>query len=76
MIDTTTKFMSARVIDSEQSEEFIRGLERGWVRHFGPQPFYRLTTTEDGARTSQEPGQTIMASNWKSLQDKRTPDSA
>ena len=36
MIDATTKFMSARVIDSEQSDDFIRGLERGWIRHFGP----------------------------------------
>ena len=70
MIDTTTKFMSARVIDSEQSEEFIRGLERGWVRHFGPPTILQIDdhrgwssdttrtwTSDHGVQLEISPGQ-------------------
>ena len=36
IIDTTTKFMSARVVPSEMAVDLVIGLERGWLKHFGP----------------------------------------
>ena len=36
VIDSSTKLMAARVLNSEQTSDFISTLERGWVRHFGP----------------------------------------
>ena len=35
IIDSTTKLMAARVIPMEKSEDFLKALERGWIRHFG-----------------------------------------
>ncbi len=36
IIDSSTKLMAARVLNSEQTNDFISALERGWIRHFGP----------------------------------------
>ena len=35
IIDSSTKLMAARVLNSEQTTDFISALERGWIRHFG-----------------------------------------
>ena len=61
--------MSAQVIDSEQSDDFIRGLERGWIRHFGPPALQvdthrgwssdttRTWTSDHGIQLKISPGQ-------------------
>ena len=36
MSDATTRLVSGRELRAESSEEFIKQLERGWVRNFGP----------------------------------------
>ena len=34
--DTATRYVAGRLLHSEQPQEFIAALERGWVRTFGP----------------------------------------
>ena len=36
MSDATTRLVAGRELRAESSEEFIKQLERGWVRNFGP----------------------------------------
>ena len=36
MLDAATKYVVARPLVSETSEQFLRALERGWVKLFGP----------------------------------------
>ncbi|CAE7942423.1 RE2 [Symbiodinium necroappetens] len=36
MLDASTRFLSARPITSESSAQFLQGVERGWIRLFGP----------------------------------------
>ena len=36
MSDTLTRLLSARMLHTEDSEEFIRAIEKGWIRSFGP----------------------------------------
>ena len=36
MSDATTRLLSGRELRTESTEEFIKQLERGWVRSFGP----------------------------------------
>ena len=36
MSDTLTRLLSARLLSTEDSEEFIRAIEKGWIRSFGP----------------------------------------
>ena len=36
IVDATTKFMTARVIPKEQSDDLITAFERSWIRFFGP----------------------------------------
>ena len=66
IIDSTTKLMAARVIPMEKSEDFLKALERGWIRHFGT----------PGAVSSSEAGALITVSTLRSLQAKHTPDLA
>ena len=36
LVDTATRYCAATLLNNEQSEEYIRALERCWIRHFGP----------------------------------------
>ena len=36
MLDAATKYVVARPLQSETSEQFLRAIERGWVKLFGP----------------------------------------
>ncbi|CAJ1428371.1 unnamed protein product [Effrenium voratum] len=36
MLDAATRYMSARVLPAETSQEFLNAVQRGWVRTFGP----------------------------------------
>ena len=36
VVDTATRYTAARLVNSEQSTELIKALERGWIAHFGP----------------------------------------
>ena len=42
IVDTTTKFMAARILSREQSEHLIQAFERGWTRFFGPPAILQL----------------------------------
>ena len=42
IVDTTTKFMAARVPTREQSDNLIQAFERGWTRFFGPPSILQL----------------------------------
>ena len=35
MLDSATRYLAARVLNSETSSEFLRALQRGWIRTFG-----------------------------------------
>lgn len=35
MVCEATRYVAVRVIDNETGEDFIKGLERAWIRHFG-----------------------------------------
>ena len=35
MLDAGTKFMVARILDSETTDSFLKCIERGWIRHYG-----------------------------------------
>ena len=36
IMDAATRYMSARLLRTETSEQFLRAIERGWIRNFGP----------------------------------------
>ncbi|CAJ1416750.1 unnamed protein product [Effrenium voratum] len=36
MLDAATRYMSARVLPTETSQEFLNAVQRGWIRTFGP----------------------------------------
>ena len=36
VVDTATCHTAARLVESKQSEELVKALERGWLAHFGP----------------------------------------
>ena len=36
IIDSNTKLMAARVLDSEKTPDLIQAVERSWTKHFGP----------------------------------------
>ena len=44
MVDLATRFTSGLLLNNEQSEEYIKALERGWLSMFGPPQ--RLITDE------------------------------
>ena len=36
MLDAATKFLAARLIKRETTQDFVQAVERGWIRMFGP----------------------------------------
>ena len=36
MLDAGTKFLAARMLKKETTQDFVHAVERGWVRRFGP----------------------------------------
>ena len=70
MSDATTRLVAGRELRAESSEEFIKQLERGWVRSFGPMKklfvdehrawcsdAIRLWCTENGVDLKISPGE-------------------
>ena len=49
--DVTTRLVAGRVLMTESSSEFIKAVERGWIRHFGPMK--RLCVDEHRAWSSE-----------------------
>ena len=49
--DVTTRLVAGRVLMTESSGEFIKAVERGWIRHFGPMK--RLCVDEHRAWSSE-----------------------
>ena len=37
-----TRYVAVRVLHSEKSTEFVKGIERSWVKHFGPPKYLRV----------------------------------
>ena len=35
LVDEATRYLAVRILKSEKSTEFVKGVERAWVRHFG-----------------------------------------
>ena len=35
IMDHATRYVALRVLASEQSKDLIKGIERGWIKHFG-----------------------------------------
>ena len=42
MCDEATRYIAVRILQSEKSTEFVKGLERTWVRHFGLPKYLRV----------------------------------
>ena len=42
MMDQATRYVTLRVLASEQSKDLIKGLERGWIKHFGQPKILRI----------------------------------
>ena len=70
MSDSMTRLLSARLLPTEDSEEFIRAIEKGWIRSFGPMKFLQVDEhrawssdrlrnwcSENGIEISISPGQ-------------------
>ena len=56
--DVTTGLVTGRVLMTESSEEFIKAVERGWIKHF---PWINI---EPGAVKQSEIG--VLSSEWSS----------
>ena len=69
LVDAGTKFMAARVLQSEQALDFIQALERAWLRHFGPPG----TLQVDDARIIFARGPATTASSWRRRRGRHTP---
>lgn len=46
MVDEATRYLSVHILASEKSTNFIKGLERTWVRHFGVPKFLRVDSAK------------------------------
>ena len=42
VVDHATRYCAIRILNSEKAEEFTKGLERCWFRHFGPPKMLRI----------------------------------
>ena len=43
---TATRFVALRLLKSEKSTEFLKGLERAWIRHFGLPKIIRVDSAK------------------------------
>lgn len=46
LCDEATRYIAVRILNSEKSTEFIKGVERAWVRHFGVPRYLRVDSAK------------------------------
>ena len=51
IIDHATRYCSIRILQSEKAEEFTKGLERAWVKHFGVPKVLRIDEAKGWSST-------------------------
>ena len=42
VVDHATRYCAIRILNSEKAEEFTKGLERCWLKHFGIPKILRI----------------------------------
>ena len=50
--DEATRFVALRLLKSERSTEFIKGVERAWIRHFGMPKIIRVDSAKGWSATA------------------------
>lgn len=46
LVDEATRYLVVRILKSEKSTEFVKGVERAWVRHFGVPSYIRVDSAK------------------------------
>ena len=46
LVDEATRYSVVRILKSEKSTEFVKGVERAWVRHFGVPNYIRVDSAK------------------------------
>ena len=46
LCDEATRYIAVRILKSEKSTEFLKGVERAWVRHFGVPRYLRVDSAK------------------------------
>lgn len=46
VVDEATRYTTVRILNSEKAPEFVKGLERSWIRHFGVPKYLRVDSAK------------------------------
>ena len=77
IIDSNTKLMAARVLDSEKTPDLIQAVERSWTKHFGPPTTLQVDDHRGwSSETLRNTGHPTTASFSTSTLAKHIPDLA
>ena len=51
MMDQATRYVALRIMKTEQSVDLVKGIERGWIKHFSTPKYFRIDESKGWSAT-------------------------